>query len=120
MTEDKLEQARRELRAWTERPPLRSAEAARQQILAAIGARPAVRASGGRWKLAAAMAMVVAALVSAVAVLGPRSPGEGPRAVPAVLTHAVSTSALVVYELHSGTRLYVELPGASAEMRTKP
>ena len=101
---DELRAIEREIRDWTSRPPARSPRVARTRVLARIGER-------SRWRgwLTAAAALAVALAFT----LLPRGPGEppGPTKMAGV---ARPTPGLLVYELQSGTKLYLELASAAA------
>ncbi len=107
---DDLRHIEREIRDWTARPPARSPRVARTRILARIEDRGARR----RWLFAAAAAMVV---VLAVGLLLPRAP-EAPSGEPVEIAAAetppsssrqAGEAGLLVYELESGTKLYMAL-----------
>ncbi len=100
-----LQDLERRIRSWTSRPPSRSAAAARTRVLARLGER---RAWGG-WRLAAATAAVVLALISGLFLRRPpAAPGIGPRGPSAVVAESPS-AGLLIYELRSGTKLYLSL-----------
>ncbi len=110
MKDERLEKAQREIAGWTRRAPRRSPATARQRIASELEAYRG--GSGVRpWKLVAAT-VVVTAVGSAVVVLRPDAPTETRPAAPRQFGEVAATPSLVVYELESGTKIYVSLPGA--------
>lgn len=100
MNDERLDRLAGEIRTWTRRPPERSPQVARTRVLGRI-AKPRNPA----WKLA------TAAAVLAVAVTAGFLLDSGPTPGPPVATAAVAPPAqkLLVFELESGTKLYLAL-----------
>ncbi len=98
MNDERLDRLADEIRSWTRRPPARTPQVARTRVLAGI-ARPRFRAA---WKLAAAAAAVAVALTAGF-LLDPGPPPPEPDAP------AAPAQKLLVYELESGTKLYLAL-----------
>ena len=98
---DELRGVERRIREWATRPPSTSPRIARARVLARIQER---RRWAG-WKLAAAAVALAVALASGLLVFAPaRRPGaavDAPAAEP--------SQRLLIYELESGTRLYLAL-----------
>ncbi len=100
----------REIRDWTARPPARSPQVARTRVLARIEERR----PRTRWMFAAAAAMVAALAVGLLLPRGPETPSEPPvrmaSAEPSTSSpRETGGSGLLVYELESGTKLYMAL-----------
>ena len=99
------DQMRRDIRAWATRPPERSPQAARTRVLARLDERrrPA-------WRLAAAATTAAVALMAVLLLHEPETP-TGP---PIATLDDRPTAGLLVYELASGTKLYLALPPSTA------
>ncbi|MCP4201201.1 MAG: hypothetical protein GY769_04625 [bacterium] len=114
MNGKQLDRIRGEFKAWTQRPSGRSVAEVRTRILARIDQAP----RRSRWRLATATTLVAAGLTIAVLVVVTGVPSGGPwgerqNLQPPVSTvSAVSEQAakpLLIYELRSGTKLYLAL-----------
>ena len=103
---EELQDIEREIRSWTARPPTRSPRVARTRVLARIEER---RLWAG-WKLAAAAAVLVVGF--ALLVLSPETP-SGPSTVASV---DEPSPRILVYELASGTKLYLALAAPPANV----
>lgn len=97
---NKSRRIEREIRDWTAAPPARSPRMARTRILARIADR---RTRSGRM-FAAAAAAAVALLAFGLLLDGPEAPSDS-----AVVAAADPSPGLLVYELESGTKLYLAL-----------
>ena len=97
----------REIRAWANRPPARSPQVARTRVLARLDERRAwpMWKAWPVWRYAAAAAMVLVVLTSAILLRGP----ETPPGTPIETLAEQPTAGMLVYELGSGTKLYVAL-----------
>ncbi len=99
----------RRIRDWTSRPPARSPRVARTRVLARIEERR----SRPRWRFAAAAAAIVVVLAFGLLLRRPEAPSGPPRIAasesPAPSRGASDGSGLLVYELESGTKLYMAL-----------
>ncbi len=107
---NELDRIEREIRDWPSRPPARSPRVARTRVLARIE-EPQGTSFWGRkrqWTFAAAAAMVV---VLAVGLLLPRAPVPPPTPPVKMASSEppASEGGLLVYELESGTKLYMAL-----------
>lgn len=102
---DELRRIEREIRAWTARPPARPPRMARTRVLARIAERRTSR----RWVFATAAGVMVALLAVGLLL---RDPGVPPGPPPAVAA-ADPSPGLLVYELESGTKLYLALSTTS-------
>lgn len=96
---NRLRRIEREIRDWTAAPPARSPRMARTRVLARIEER---RTRSG-WMFAAAAAAVVL-LALGLLLNGPEAPSES-----TVIAAADPSPGLLVYELESGTKLYLAL-----------
>jgi hypothetical protein len=111
MRNDELKNLRDEIRSWTDRPPERTPKQARTRVLARIGG-PRRRS---RWGLAVATAALVAGLALGLLFLQPTPPAGPPVATvePAPPPASPPASKLLLYELRSGTKLYLDLGPAT-------
>ena len=107
---DDLRRIEREIRDWTSRPLARPPRVARTRVLARIDER---RPRGG-WMFAAAAAMVA---VLAFGLLLPRTL-ETPSGPPVRTAPSEPSPGLLVYELESGTKLYMALAVTSPFAKT--
>lgn len=102
-----LGRIQREIREWTARPPARTPAAARTRVLARIEERPA-----RGWLLAAVASAAVVVLAAGLLLRGPVTP-SGPVAAssdsPPASRGPAGGAGLLVYELESGTKLYLAL-----------
>ncbi len=109
---EELREIEREIRSWTERPPVRSPRVARTRVLARIEERR----GWSPWRPAATAATLVAGLVFGLLLLTPEELSEPP-----VVARAEEPSpGLLVYELSSGTKLYLALAATPAEALIHP
>jgi hypothetical protein len=115
MNPDRMDAVREVVEAWARRPPRRSAAVARTRVLAQLEA--------GRQR----PRLSIAALVSAVVGLGlglfllaPRWPFGVKPETAAVVPSGAFHQPLLVYELSSGTTLYLTLSETSAAMSDEP
>ncbi len=99
---EELRRIESKIRDWTARPPARSPRMVRTRVMARIDER---RAWTRQWMFAAAAAMVV---MVAVGLLLPRAP-ETPSEPPVKMASSKPSPGLLVYELESGTKLYMAL-----------
>ena len=99
---DELRRIESEVRDWTRRAPTRSPRVARTRVLARIEDR---RSRSG-WMTAAAAAALAVALAVGLLPRGPET-RSGP---PATAFAEEPSPGLLVYELESGTKLYLALP----------
>ncbi len=90
----------REIRDWTSAAPERSPRTARTRVLARIEER---RTRSG-WVFAAAAAAAVALLALGLFLHAPEAPSES-----TVVAAAEPSPGLLVYQLESGTKLYMAL-----------
>ncbi len=102
---DNLRRIEREIRDWTAGPPARSPRMARARVLARIPERrtPERRTWSG-WIFAAAAAAAVALLALGLFLHGPEAPSDS-----TVIAAVEPSPGLLVYELESGTKLYLAL-----------
>jgi len=107
---DELRRIEREIRDWTARPPERSPRVARTRVLARIEGVP----TRPGWLAAAAAAALVVALAFGLLLRGPAT-HPGP---PAEAAAAEPSPGLLVYELESGTKLYLALAVAATGVST--
>jgi len=115
MNDETLRRIRREIRSWTARPPARSPQVARTRVLARLDKRRP-RPS---WRLAAVSVLVTAlALAAGLFLLGPEK-SDAPAVVTSVDRPAGEHAArgLLVYELRSGTKLYLALGPKAPDSR---
>ena len=103
---DEMQDLRRRIRAWTARPPAIPPPAARTRVLA--------RLEGRRLRPTFRLAAAAAAL-AAVAVCSLVLQTEKPTAPPA----EAPSRGLLVYELESGTKVYLELAARTNEGRRR-
>ncbi len=106
---DDVRDIEREIRDWTARPTTRTPRMARTRVLARIEER---RARPG-WMLAAAATALVAVLAVGLLLRGSGTPYE-PETVaaagpPAPSQREAHGTGLLVYELESGTKMYMAL-----------
>ncbi len=100
MNDEELRDLRRRIRDWTNRPPTVSPRAARTRVLARLDRRrPRLP-----YRLAAA-ALMLAALAVGSHLLRPDKPAEPP----------APSQGLLVYELESGTKVYLDLAARTAQ-----
>lgn len=90
-----------ELKRWARRPPTRPAPLAWSRVRARLEARPSVR----RWIPASALLLAAVALMMILAL---------PRVNPEREPPAGRPQSLIVFQLHSGTKLYFALPPEGA------
>ena len=102
---DQLRQVRREIRDWAASPPTRSPRMARTRILAEITER---RTRSG-WMFAAAAVAAVALLALGLLLHGPGATSDSPE-----MAAAETSKGLLVYELESGTKLYMALAATTS------
>ncbi len=105
---DDLEDLKRQIRAWANRPTSRSPAAARTRILARLGERRV----GGGWRLAAATAVVALALASGLWLLRSPAPPMSEAGGLSAVAAAEPPAGLLIYQLRSGTKLYLDLAGS--------
>jgi len=119
MRNDDLETLRNEIRSWTDRPPERTPGQARTRVLARIDERHRRRP---RWRLAVATAALAAGLALGLLLLQPAPPDGPPVATvePEVTLATPPASQLLLYELRSGTKLYLDLGKATAPEAAPP
>lgn len=109
--DDDLRDIERQIRSWATRPPARSPGAARTRVVARLGERR----SGHRWRLALGFAGVAAVALALTTLFLPPSPPElGPADPFAVAAAEPPAAGLLIYELSSGTKLYLDLASRSA------
>lgn len=101
MTDEHMKQIEKEIREWSRRPGMRTPEMARSRVMAHLGDRKPGRSS---WNLAFA-AVAIAGLGIGLLLTGTedRLPSEEVRAVES------SSQAMLVYELDTGSKLYLDL-----------
>lgn len=101
MKNEKLERLRRDLEEWSRQESRLSASAARERIMARL------EAGNGRrgWLFG-----VAAAVAAAAAILLATPWNREAQPVTPAATGSAPTSRLLVYELRSGTTLYLPLP----------
>lgn len=102
MNNEGLRELEQRIRAWTSRPPALSPKTARTRVLARLEGRR----SRPAFSLATA-ALVVAVLAVGSLMLHPGKPVEPPVRTPG--------GGLLVYELESGTKVYLDLAARPAE-----
>ncbi len=105
---DNMRRVEGAIRDWANRPPAIASPVARTRILARIGERRPRRG----W-LAAAAAMAVA-LAFGLLLRGTGTPHE----LPVEVAAAESSSGMLVYELESGTTLYMTLAVTTSFAKT--
>ncbi len=132
---DDLKSIEREIRDWASRPPVRSPRMARTRVLARIDERRAWRllrvarrplgeqglgqrveslgssywGARRRWGFAAAAAMVAVLAVGLLLPRTPEAPSEPPVRMASTEPATSEGAGLLVYELESGTKLYMAL-----------
>ncbi len=114
---DTVQDIEREIRDWTGRPPARSPRMARQRVLARIEERRPMRG----WLAVAAATAVAVALTLGLLLRGPGTPQESPVVIADSSTSSPGESqgtGLLVYELESGTHLYMSLAVTAAFTKT--
>ncbi len=115
---EKMQDIEREIRDWTARPAARTPRMARQRVLARIEERRPRRG----WLTAVATAAVAVALAFGLLPRGPGTPYEPPVVAggsPAPSSPGEDGGAgLLVYELESGTKLYMALAVTTAFTKT--
>lgn len=111
MSSKQLDRIRADFKTWARRRPERSAAGARARVLASIDETR----KQARWRPAAAATLVVAGLTMAALLVVSGVPSDGPLddrlnsepAASAASEHAAQP--LLIYELRSGTKLYLAL-----------
>ena len=104
MSDEYLEEIRRSVRVWTRSPTKRDPAIARTRVLADLGER-----SGSpvlRW---AAAAVTIIGLAAALVYLAPPSSSDRAVETTSVTASTAPRRSMVVYELSSGTKLYLTL-----------
>ena len=107
---NELRSLQRDLRDWTTRPATRSPRVARTRVLARIEERRA----RPWWVLAAVTAGLVAVVAFGLFLRSPRMSYDPPVARAAT----EPSPGLLVYELESGTKLYMALAAATVQIPT--
>ncbi len=111
MSGKQLDRIRGEFEAWTQRPPGRTVAEARTRILARIDQPP----ERSRWRLATAATLVAAGLTIAGLLVVTGVPSSGPGGErqnlqpPVAEVSKQAAKSLLIYELRSGTKLYLAL-----------
>ena len=108
---DDLRDTERQIRAWATRPTARSPGAARTRVVARLGERR----SAHRWRLALGCAGAAAVALALTTLFLPPSPPElGPADPFAVAAAEPPAAGFLIYELSSGTKLYLDLASRPA------
>ncbi len=121
---DPLRQVEREIREWTARVPTRSPRAARTRVLARIPDRRrfprwGIRGSSG-WALATIATALIAVLGAGLLLRGPEAPNDPPVTVAATPAATPPSPGLLVYQLESGTKLYLALATTTIQATPTP